>query len=48
MSIEGVQPDPHKVEAVSQYPVPTTTKELKQFLGLIVNSFTTMRILLTH
>ena len=34
VSVEGVQPDPRKVEAVSQHPVPTTIKELKQFLGL--------------
>ena len=29
-----MKPDPHKIEAVSQYPVPTNTKELKKFLGL--------------
>ena len=34
VSAIGVKPDPHKVEAVSQYPVPTNIKELKKFLGL--------------
>ena len=34
VSATGVKPDPRKVEAVSQYPVPTNIKELKQFLGL--------------
>ena len=34
MSAAGVQPNPHKVDAVSKYPTPTNTKELKHFLGL--------------
>ena len=34
MSTAGVKPNPRKVDAVSQYPVPTNVKELKQFLGL--------------
>ena len=34
VSASGVTPDPHKTEAVSQYPIPTNIKELKQFLGL--------------
>ena len=34
VSASGVTPDPRKTEAVSQYPVPTNIKELKQFLGL--------------
>ena len=33
-SATGVKPDPNKIEAVSQYPVPTNIKELKKFLGL--------------
>ena len=46
MSATGVKPDPHKIIAVSQYPVPTNTKELKKFLGLaIVNLFITMLLL---
>ena len=36
VSATGVKPDPHKIEAVSQYPaVPTNIKELKKFLGLV-------------
>ena len=34
VSATGVQPDPGKTEAVSSYPVPKNTKELRQFLGL--------------
>ena len=34
MSAAGAKPNPHKVKAVSEYPVPTSVKELKQFLGL--------------
>jgi hypothetical protein len=31
---DGVKPDEKKVEAVMKFPVPTTTKQLKAFLGL--------------
>lgn len=31
---KGVQPDPEKVTAVTDWPVPTTAKQLKAFLGL--------------
>ena len=34
ISREGVRPDPSKLSAVADYPVPTNAKELKQFLGL--------------
>ena len=34
MSAAGVKPNQRKVNAVSEYPVPTSVKELKQFLGL--------------
>ena len=34
LSGEGVTVDPKTVEAVSQFPVPTTVKELQSFLGL--------------
>lgn len=30
----GVRPDPGKIEAVRNYPIPTTRKNIKQFLGL--------------
>lgn len=32
---EGVKPNPERVEAIVNYPVPTNVKELKSFLGLI-------------
>jgi hypothetical protein len=31
---EGVSTDPHKVTAILQWPVPTTIKQLRSFLGL--------------
>lgn len=31
---EGVKPDPKKILAVSNYPVPTNPTEIKSFLGL--------------
>jgi len=34
VSQAGIKPVSDKVKAVSTYPVPTTTKELKQFIGL--------------
>ena len=34
VSAAGIRPDPAKIEAVSTYPVPNNTKELRQFLGL--------------
>ena len=34
VSQAGIRPDNDKVKTVSTYPVPRTTKELKQFLGL--------------
>lgn len=34
VTAEGVKPDPGKVEAVANYPVPQNSKELKAFLGL--------------
>ncbi|XP_066908506.1 uncharacterized protein [Halyomorpha halys] len=34
VSSEGVRPDPKKVDAVVEYPVPRTTKDVKAFLGL--------------
>ena len=32
---EGVKPDPRKIEAVKNFPIPRTKKNIKQFLGLI-------------
>ena len=34
VSAEGIKPDPKKVQAVLQWPQPTTKKELRSFLGL--------------
>ena len=33
ISAAGVKPDPHKLSAVLDFPIPSSTKELKQFLG---------------
>ena len=35
ISSEGVTPDPDKIKAVQDYPIPTTLKELRKFLGLV-------------
>lgn len=32
---EGVKPNPEKIAAIKKYPIPTTTKEIKSFLGLL-------------
>jgi len=34
VSAQGVSPDPEKTDKVKQWPNPTTTKEVQQFLGL--------------
>eukprot|EP00731_Ephydatia_muelleri_P022055 Em0014g646a len=34
VSADGVEPDPAKIQAVIDYPVPTNVKELRQFWGL--------------
>ena len=34
ISLDGVSPDPEKVEKVKNYPVPTNPTEVRQFLGL--------------
>ena len=34
ISSNGIQADPKKTTALSDYPVPTDSKQLKQFLGL--------------
>ena len=32
---DGVKPDPNKIQAVKDFPTPTTPKNIKQFLGLV-------------
>ena len=32
---QGIKPNPSKINAIEKYPIPTTTKEIKSFLGLI-------------
>lgn len=34
ISEKGIQPNPEKVKAIKDFPVPQTTKQIKQFLGL--------------
>lgn len=34
VSQRGIEPNPEKIKAVKEYPIPTTSKEIKQFLGL--------------
>ena len=34
ISKDGINPDPEKIKVVKQYPVPTSVKEVLQFLGL--------------
>lgn len=35
ISDEGVKPNPEKLKAVEEYPVPKNVKQIKQFLGLV-------------
>ena len=35
ISNEGVKPNPDKITAIKKYPIPKTSKEIKQFLGLL-------------
>lgn len=32
---EGIKPNPSKIRAIQEYPLPKTTKEIKAFLGLV-------------
>lgn len=34
ISENGIQPDPEKIKSVLQFPIPTSVKEIKSFLGL--------------
>ena len=34
ISKDGIKPDPDKIKVVKEYPVPTSVKEVRQFLGL--------------
>lgn len=35
ISREGIKPNPDKISAIQNYPIPKTPKEIKQFLGLV-------------
>lgn len=35
ISRDGIKPNPDKITAIQNYPIPTTPKEIKQFLGLV-------------
>lgn len=35
VSSEGIKPNPNKISAIKNYPLPKTTKEIKGFLGLL-------------
>lgn len=35
ISKDGIKPNPDKISAIKKYPIPKTTKEIKQFLGLL-------------
>lgn len=35
ISKDGIKPNPDKISAIQKYPLPTTPKEIKQFLGLV-------------
>jgi hypothetical protein len=34
ISEEGIKPNPLKLKAIKEFPIPKTTKQIKQFLGL--------------
>lgn len=34
ISRKGISPDPEKIKAIAEFPVPKTTKQVRQFLGL--------------
>ena len=34
ISKDGIRPDPEKISAIKEYPVPRTVKEIRAFLGL--------------
>ena len=35
ISLEGISPNPEKMEAVTWFPVPTPVNRVRQFLGLM-------------
>jgi len=35
ISREGIKPNPNKIKAVKNYPIPKTCKEIKAYLGLL-------------
>ena len=34
MSADGISPDPAKIQAVKDFPVPTNVREVREFVGL--------------
>jgi hypothetical protein len=35
ISEKGIRMDPYKVKAITDWPIPTTKRELQQFLGFV-------------
>lgn len=35
ITTDGVTPNPDKIKAIANYPIPKTTKQIKGFLGLL-------------
>ena len=35
LTVEGIKPDPEKVQGIMEFPIPKNTKQLRGFLGLV-------------